>query len=184
MPHPELQCIALAAACRIRTNNHFDPCRPGNRGSVIRAIIRDHEDAITRSELSLYVMDGGKYSRSLVMRGNKYSRPMRHGTPGSATRRAPLVAQGKAARQDLGKPDQCQKGRQANDRNHDATQHGSHPVSNISIQHQPTRNRDAFRPAGVYYEFDSGGRSGRIGACGSRIHLLVSHRSSGWASTS
>src|SRR6185295_3350513 len=127
VPHTELQCVALAAACRISTNNHFDPCCPDNLGSVIRAVIRDHEDAVTRSELGLHVPDGWKYSRTLIMRGNEYGRPMGRPT-GLSNRSGPLVAQGKAACQNFGKPDECQKGRQANDRNHYATQHGSHPI--------------------------------------------------------
>jgi hypothetical protein len=46
---------------------------------------------------------------------------------GRRNSRGPLLAQREAARQDLGKPDECQKRRQANDRNHNATEHGSQP---------------------------------------------------------
>ena len=62
MPHTELQRIALAAARGIGANRHFDSCCPDNRGSVISAVVRDHEDAVMGSELGLNVPDGGKYS--------------------------------------------------------------------------------------------------------------------------
>ena len=76
VPHTELQCIALAAAHRIGTHRHFDACCLDNCGSVISAVIGDHEDAVVGSELGLNVVDGGKYSHPLVMGGNKYGRPM------------------------------------------------------------------------------------------------------------
>ncbi len=44
MPHAELQSKALAAARKISANGHFDACCLDNRRSVVRAIIRDHED--------------------------------------------------------------------------------------------------------------------------------------------
>ena len=76
VPHPELQCIALAAAHRIGTHRHFDACCRDNCGGVVSAVIGDHEDAVVGSELGLNVADGGKYPHPLVMGGNKYGRPM------------------------------------------------------------------------------------------------------------
>ena len=76
LPHTELQCIALAAARSIAANRHFDACCPYYGGGVINAVIGDHEDAVVGSELGLNVLDGGKYSHSLVMGRNKYGRPM------------------------------------------------------------------------------------------------------------
>src|SRR5262245_13735696 len=113
MPHTELQRITFAAARGISANWHFDPCCLDHRGSVISAIIREHEDAIIGSELGLNVPDGGKYSRPLVMSGNEDRRSMGR-RAGSRNWKGPFLAQREAARQDLGKPDECQKRWQAN----------------------------------------------------------------------
>ena len=65
-----IQRVAFAAARGISANYHFDSCCLDNRGRVISAIIRDHEDAVIGAELGLNVPDGGKYSPSLVVSGN------------------------------------------------------------------------------------------------------------------
>ena len=74
MPYAELQRVALAAAFSVSANNHFDPSCTRDRGSVVGAIIRDHEDAVERSDLRLNIPNGGKYLHPLVMCGNQYGR--------------------------------------------------------------------------------------------------------------
>jgi hypothetical protein len=76
VPHTELQRIAFATACGIGANYHVDPCRMDYRGGIIRTIIGDHEDAVIRSDLCLNVAECGKYSRPLIMSGNKDGRPV------------------------------------------------------------------------------------------------------------
>src|SRR5205823_2372029 len=108
VPHAELQRIALAAARRISANRHFDARRLTYRGSIIRTVIGDHEDAVVGPELGLNVPDGRKYSRSLVMSGNEDGRAMGQ-LAGCSNWRGPPLAQRKIACSDLGKPDKCKK---------------------------------------------------------------------------
>jgi hypothetical protein len=71
MPHTEFQRITFATVRRIRTNYRLHSYCPDNRGSIIRTIIRNDEDAVTGPKLRLNVPDGGKYPRPLVMGRNK-----------------------------------------------------------------------------------------------------------------
>jgi hypothetical protein len=143
VPYTELQRIAFAAARWIRANYHFDPCCLDNRSRVIGAIVHDHEDAVIGSELSLNIPDGAKYSHPLVVSRNEDSRSV--GWPaGRRHSRGPFLAQNKAARQDLGKPDECQKRRQANDRNHDA-EHSFHFLKML------LRNNNLYETADDFY---------------------------------
>ena len=153
MPHPELQRIALAAAHRISTHRHFDACCLDNRGSVIRAIIGDHEDAVVGSELGLNVPDGGKYSHSLVMGGNEYGRPMGAARPAPQRKRpSPCARQSSPPATSKNQTNVRRAGRQ--------TIAITTPLNMAHIQSEtPLRNANLheiamhFRLVGVYYEF-------------------------------
>jgi hypothetical protein len=94
------------------------------------------------SELSLNISDAGKYSGPLVVSRNEDGRPMGRRS-GRHNRTGPPLVESKTARQDFGKPDAGQNCRQADDRNHDATEHGSHIPSGNSRRklrlHERTR---------------------------------------------
>jgi hypothetical protein len=77
MPHTELQRIALAAPRRIGAHRHFDASRLYNRGCVVSAVVRHHENAVVGSELGLHIPNGRKYPHPLVMRRNEHGRSMR-----------------------------------------------------------------------------------------------------------
>jgi hypothetical protein len=72
---------------------------------------------------------------------------------GPGNRRGSVVAQRETACQNFGKPDERQNCRQADDRNHDAAQHDSHPIIKYLYQNSLHDMATSFRLLAAYNEF-------------------------------
>jgi hypothetical protein len=141
--------MSIASAAKPRFLSRSDlASAPGTRSTILsRSPFSQRWRCCSlpaRDERLHRAADGEKYSRPLVMSRNKDGHFMGQ-RAGRRNWRGPLPAQGQAACQDLRKPDECQKRRQATHRNHDANEHGSDIQSgNPSAQRKPTRNGEAF----------------------------------------
>src|SRR5260221_8023074 len=72
MPKAVIKSVTFSAVDFISTFDDFGSSQAGNVRSVIRTIVCDHEQAITRADLCQNVSQCRKDACSLVVSGNEY----------------------------------------------------------------------------------------------------------------
>ncbi|MNF84143.1 hypothetical protein D3C84_664920 [compost metagenome] len=73
--HPEVQCITLASLLSIAAFHHLGTRGAGQRGRVVRTVVRDNHQAIARQQLRQNAVQRRDDQRGLVVSRHQHRHP-------------------------------------------------------------------------------------------------------------